>query len=461
MASIKVYPYYSPRIVEVLTPETEITIQELVDLIRDWEDSEEGMPFDYIISAAGKEDLGGGVTVGITATLNNAQIMFTGRTIPIDDGVGRTCDATDALGLQLYVDDADFISDGVVRGDTIYNATTGEMATILEVVDQYTLNHLELTGFGENGWTLGDNYVVYHNAQCSISGGNLVAVDDVGSSISSILQSPNTQVVRTSSSSATLQELEAIQFSSFGGGVTVDVANVTGQAVSGVNFPAGTRQNPVNNMADANSIADERGLSTFFIIGDITLNDPTVNLHNHIFIGESPNKTTITIDSSADVYRCEFREATIEGVLDGDSIIRNGVVGNINYFSGIIFESMFTATITLGNGAAAHMLDCYSGVPGQGTPIIDMGGSGQALALRDYVGGIQITNKTGEEAVSIDMASGQIKFTDTVTNGNILCRGVGQITQDLSRGAVIFDAMIDMSGMTKPPGGIPRINIVN
>ena len=214
--TITVYPYLSPRVIEIDgTVFTDVSVQELYDAIREWEDSTVNIDDDTLIDAAGKENLGGGVTVGITATLQNARVLFQGNLTPLDDGTGRTCDTSDFNGRQLYVNDADFVTDGVQAGDVIHNKTTNEWATITEVVDQYTLNHLQLSGQGVGTWTSGDTYEVYENIQCSISGGNLVAIDDVGADLEPILQSPLVQVVRTSSSSATLQDLDAIQYASY------------------------------------------------------------------------------------------------------------------------------------------------------------------------------------------------------------------------------------------------------
>jgi hypothetical protein len=57
-------------------------MQELVDQVRAWEDAQINMEYDYILSAAGKENLGGGVLVGITVTLRNAMLAFEARTGP-------------------------------------------------------------------------------------------------------------------------------------------------------------------------------------------------------------------------------------------------------------------------------------------------------------------------------------------------------------------------------------------
>jgi hypothetical protein len=80
----------SPRIITVLAPETSITMQELVNSVRDIEDELLDLEYDHILDASGKENLGGGVYVGVSVTLRNAKLAFEART-----GPGYTqCNAT-------------------------------------------------------------------------------------------------------------------------------------------------------------------------------------------------------------------------------------------------------------------------------------------------------------------------------------------------------------------------------
>ncbi len=122
----------SPRLLTVASPSTEITVQEIVDTCRFFEDSEEGNNYEFLIDAAGKEPLGGDVSVGITATLQNAQLAFEAR--------------------------------------------------------------------------LGPDWIL-----CIISGGNLVAVDDVGAELDPRLPTAFITVDRTAASSATLTDQAAIE----------------------------------------------------------------------------------------------------------------------------------------------------------------------------------------------------------------------------------------------------------
>lgn len=431
MAEIRVYPYLSPRLIEVLAPDTEITIQELVNLCRDWEDEDENMSFDRLIDAAGKEQLGGGVTVGITASLNNAQIFFEPRSQAVDDGTGRTCDANDTLGRQLFVNDATFITTGVERGNIIYNATTGSSATILEVVDENTIKHLDLQGGTSTQWTIGDQYIVFEEVQCSISGGNLVARDDVGADLSSVFPSFGVQIVRTSSSSATLQELAALQFSSYQDGVWLDVTNSTGRAGTGQDFPSGTSQKPSLTQSDARQIASNIGFNNAFIYGNIVL-DSAVNWDRFKFHGQSAIRTVINVPAAVSALNAEYTDCYLTGTLDGQSIVERSVVGNLLYVEGFMFNCSLDplSTITLGTATVANFLQCFSGQPGVGTPIINCNGSGQ-ISLRDYSGGIKVTNCTSNVAHSLDMASGQIILdSTTVTAGTFVCRGVGKLIDE-------------------------------
>jgi len=334
----------SPRIITVAAPSTEITMQDLLDTLRDEEAKPANVDDNYIVDAAGKENLGGGVRVGLTVTLQNAQLAFEARS--------------------------------------------------------------------------GPDYV-----QCNITGGNLVAVDASGADISPIHPTAYTQIVLANSSSATLQEQTSIQYSSFNGGVTYDKTS----PYSGTDFPTGTPQQPVNNVYDAYDIAIKYGFTTGYVISDLTL--PTdLPLEGFTFIGAGKDRTEIIIPDAASVSGCSYIDAHITGYLDGNNTLKDCLVDDLHYIKGYLEQCVLApGTIVLAGSEEAHFLDCYSGVPGTGTPTIDMGTSGQALALRNYNGGIKLINKAGPEPVSIDLNSGQIKLDSTVTGGDIVCRGVGKL----------------------------------
>lgn len=81
--SIRVNPNVSPRIITIPQSDGDsITVQNLVNQLRDWEEQPSSMSFPKILKATGKDDIGGGTFVGITAKLENAKLKFEARGSP-------------------------------------------------------------------------------------------------------------------------------------------------------------------------------------------------------------------------------------------------------------------------------------------------------------------------------------------------------------------------------------------
>jgi len=197
---ISVSFHESPRIIEIAAPSIVLTIQDLYDTLRELEDDLLNMDDKQTIIAAGKDTLGGGVEVGITATLQNAQVAFEGRTTALSSG-----SHTGATSTSILIDStATFIADGVTRGDVVHNLTDRSSTSVISVDSETQLTLRLLTGGTGNDWESGDVYDVFDVVQCNISGGNLVAVDAVGADLDPIFPTSYTQVVLTGSTSATI-----------------------------------------------------------------------------------------------------------------------------------------------------------------------------------------------------------------------------------------------------------------
>ncbi len=242
-----------------------------------------------------------------------------------------------------------------------------------------------------------------------------------------VLVSTDVSVLAESS----VQQLEAIEYGEFGGGVTLNVLEGfegTGTAPNGANI--GTPRAPSDNLADTMLIADGRGFTTIFVVGDAII-DSGGDYKEMIFVGASKTKSTLDVSEAAEVDECEFYDCHVTGTLDGDSTLKDCLIDDLNYVTGYIEQCVLDAgTILLGQGATAHFLDCWSGVPGTGTPTVDCGGSGQSLAMRNYNGGIKLINKSGTESISLDLNSGQVKIDlTTVIRGTIVIRGIGKVIE--------------------------------
>ena len=446
----------SPRVLRVLKPSQELIVQDMHDTARDIEDEPFNLIYPNVIQTVGKEPLGGGVTVGLTATLQNMLIAFDPRTISVVQG---TATSPSSNGLTLIDTAATYITDGVEPGASIINFDDQSVGTVARVISEtelrlFPINRGDLRSLDDgitNTWTIGDYYKIWNIEQMILGGGNTVAVDENGSSIRAILPTFGTQIIQTNSSSATLQELESIQHSSFDGGVTVDLTLST----SGVSFPLGTPQAPVGTFVDALLIAVERGFTTLFIIGNATINSG-LDFTNIRFVGESQTKTLLTITPAAIVVNSEFEEATIQGTLDGGSTVNACRVIDLNYVDGFISNCVLSGVITLSGASSAHLLNCWSGVPD--VPIIDCASIGSDLALRNYNGEIIIRNKANGDTVQIDLNSGRITLEPTVTAGLITVRGIGNLV-DNSTGTAVVDSIDLIRGETL--ARIERLGEVN
>ncbi len=429
----------SPRVLRVLKPSQELIVQDMHDTARDIEDEPGNMIYPTVIQTAGKEGLGGGVTVGLTATLQNMLVAFDPRTISRSSG---TATSNDADGRTLTDTSATFITDGVTLGAVVVNFDDQSVGSVSQITSEtellmFPINRGAIRALDDgitNTWTIGDFYKVWNVEQMILGGGNTVAIDENGMDIRAILPTFGTQVIQTSSSSATLQELESIQFSSFNGGVTVDLLLTT----TGTTFPLGTPQEPIGNFEDALALAQERGFSTLYILGDAVI-DSGLDYTDIRFVGESQTKSLITVAAAADVINAEFTTAEITGTLDGGSKLTDCSIGDLNFVDGFVERCVLSGTITLSGTNPAHFLDCWSGVPGASIPAIDLGGSGSDLILRNYNGEIVLRNKTGTDVVSLDLNSGQLELESTISAGLVTVRGIGKLI-DNSTGTAVVDS---------------------
>jgi hypothetical protein len=417
---ITVYPNLDPRIVVVEAPQSEASVQDVVNAIRAWEDSIEGHLYEPLIDAAGKEDLGGSVSVGITATLQNAKLRFAARPEALSIGSATSADSN---GQILTDTAADFIADGVYPGCTVINTTTYAQETIITVTTN-TLTTFFLQSGSRQDWQIGDNYRVYPNELCTISGGNLVAVDQARTPIDPVFQAPNINVVRSSASSATTTDLEAIQYASYQNAVWIDVTSST----VGTEYDAGTRENPVNNLNDAVAIANERGFKRLQILESMTLDSGT-DIEGFEIVGQSQVNTAIIMDPNAQCYEVTIRDCQISGTLDGGTYIKNCIVGDLYYVNGHIHNSGIEGTIYLEGSEDALIANCYQS--SGATCVVDLGGTGQNLTVVNFTGRIQLENGVSPTNVAaIAFESGQLIIDSTITSGMVIVSGIGAVTNN-------------------------------
>lgn len=248
------------------------------------------------------------------------------------------------------------------------------------------------------------------------------------------------QVGVNTANSAGLQDPFALQAGAFGGEVSIDVTS----QYSGTTFPIGTGSFPVNNLADALSIAEARGIQRFRVDSDMTFSGTDFS-DGYTFFGDNPN-ITVTLNPATNISNCTFRLLTVQGTLDGNNTLRECVILDLNLFNGFVFQCGINGTLSVGGTNPAVIMQSFSLVAGGGPsqyPILDLGGTCQTpIAIRDWNGGIGLRNCSDlQSSVSIDMASGRVVFENTITDGNYTIRGIADI-EDNSTGTTINDLTI-------------------
>lgn len=256
-----------------------------------------------------------------------------------------------------------------------------------------------------NGYT-----VTFEDGQYAV---NLVGSNNNIADVTNI----NQVSIRPNNSAGLIQTRE-IQYSSFEGGVTIDVVN----GVSGFTYPIGTPRQPVNNVPDAIAIAELYGFSTLHVIGDITF-DTGDNIGGYLVLGKNALRTHVTLLPGADAELTEFREVTITGYLDLGTLIRSSYAYDMNFVNGFLFQTQLAGTILLGSVATANIMECYSSADGV---IIDFDGSGHSLNVGGFHGDILLTNRTGSDTANLHMTTGSVTLSNTITNGaGLSIEGVG------------------------------------
>ena len=417
----------TPRVAEVAAPSTEFNAQDVVDTLRKKEDSTRGIAETKLLNASGKESLGGGVFVGVTAELQDTKIAFEARTTPAQTGTVTSASSTPINNtIQLADAAATFQAKGVQRGSLIINYTDKAITEVVSVQSESLLTCKIPVNGASNTFTVGDSYDIFNIVQCSILGGNVVAVDSTSAEIPAVLPTAFTQVVKVSASSATLQEQKTIQYSSFQNKVWIDTVNGNPKSF---NTLSGNREFPVNTVSDALLVASERGLSGIGMLSSLNLGAGDV-VDNLQLFGINALLTVLVLNSGVSTIKTQITDVTLLGVLSGGTIVERSVIGTLTYISGYVHLcALGSGTITLAGGptSTAYFFDCYVAVPGTPNTLIDFNNSGGNLVMQGLMGDVTLKNKSGAGAVTITMKGGEVVLESTVTGGTLLIQGTGTL----------------------------------
>lgn len=425
----------SPRVAEVQAPSTEIIMQDLVDTLRKQEDTFEGMVFKKLLNASGKEDLGGGVSVGITVAMQNLLLAFQGRTTPAQTGTVTATPASPVPSRQIFQDSsATFITNGVQRGSLVVNFTDQSIADVWSVDSETQLTTKVLVEGIGNTYDINDDYKVWNIIQVQATGGNLTAVDEFQAAISAILPTAFTQVILQSSSSATLQELPEVR----------DIHGQMRRAVY-INTAAltngnGYQQTPYNNWTDGVDYAEANGLQVLYLEADATVDRQLKNFEIHGIDLPSLSLNGQSMDGS--VLRFVAIDGTQGGT--GQMVLFDCQMTNVTDFSGAGSLVGVIGTLAFRNGGNSILNQL---VPFTAAPVtldFTLGGAGAVVEANNVSGDYTITNMDNAgDTLHLAMDHGEVTIAASCTLGTIKLSGSAKLIDNSAGTTVDSTALVE------------------
>jgi hypothetical protein len=274
----------------------------------------------------------------------------------------------------------------------------------------------------------------------TITGGNCVATDASGSELDPREPTAFTSVDRTLSSSATLIEQTSIQFSSFSGHVDIDAVSGT----AGTTFPAGTAEQPVNTVADALTIAVERGLKALHFLGTYVF-DGTEDVSGYTLQGSHAGTTVLVMPPNTITDATVFEGLTVTGnlytALSFDDCFVNTVTFQNPSSGSLTFkETGFRGTTTLNSGSTAEIFffNCMSTEAGSATPIFNINNSQGKIQVRRWAGGSEWRGITNGQPISMDYDSGHCVVASDCSSGSIIVRGEAKLTDNSQPSMTVY-----------------------
>ena len=259
---------------------------------------------------------------------------------------------------------------------------------------------------GTNEWT-----------QCLLDGGNVVAVDLNNVPIDEVANNAFVNVKTTKSASATLQEQDALQYSSYGERVSIDIVN----GLTGTSYPSGNMEYRVNNFIDGVAIAWDKGFHVLELRGENNI-DAGIDVSELKMRGLSHLTAKLFVGFDAVADTCIFENLHLTGFLDGDSEIRDCVFEDILYFNGHIHGGSWVGRLTLAGNKPAK-IDAVSMLSFSKPAILDCGGGGQDAICNSFEGMVTVENLTSPATIGLSFRNGVVTLDSTCTAGIVLLTG--------------------------------------
>lgn len=219
----------------------------------------------------------------------------------------------------------------------------------------------------------------------------------------------------------------------YDGIISIDLIN----GVAGTAFPVGTKSTPVNNVTDARTIANTRGLRQYDIRGSITLDQ---SYDDWTFKGVGSAQSDEINLGGFSVSDSLFTSLTLRGSTSGASQInaRDCVLNAVTGVGGQFKDCTFIGNIGL-RAPNSFMFDCAAG--GFAGATLDLNGAGNVVAGRNITGLWTISNALAgvpfPSIVSLNIADAEIVLDANNIGSVIEVNGQGRVTDNTSVADII------------------------
>jgi len=196
---------------------------------------------------------------------------------------------------------------------------------------------------------------------------------------------------------------------------TVYVNTITGS--SGTVFPKGTISDPVNNLTDAKTIADNNGIERFRCNGEATLQEA---FSEYIFTSNSPTHFTLHLNGQ-DITDTMFNSITFDGICSGhfdavDCTMESGLTNVDASLEGCLIGG----TYTVAAGIMLTGINCSTTT----SCIINLNDTG-SVGFTNYSGIIVVANATNPACFVGIVGNYLLTLDVSCTSGQAYVAGIG------------------------------------
>ena len=219
------------------------------------------------------------------------------------------------------------------------------------------------------------------------------------------------------------------------GVVWIDTVN---GVVGSTSYTNGILSNPVSNLADAKTIADNLKMKKFYFVAgsSITL---AANYGGYVFEGP---EWTLALGGQG-IALAKFTGATVSGVGTGaGAIFEHCSIGTVTLPTTTINYSGLSGTFTVSATGAYSFDECYNESAAGTDWTLDFGAAvgASAIGLRHFAGGVTVNNMAAGD-VLVFSGNGRLTLSASCTAGTVFIRGFielinngsGQTITDTSR----------------------------